>query len=53
MVMVFHLGKKKPPGFGHWRFFGFGLVSSLAGPFRQQAGKIEKAKGNPVRHYGH
>jgi hypothetical protein len=61
--MVFHLGKKKPPGFRlavSWIRFG----SSLAGPFRQQAGKIEKAEkpkgglegglqGGPVRHRGH
>jgi hypothetical protein len=37
------LAKKNRQAFG-WRFLGFGLVSSLAGPFRQQAGEIEKAE---------
>jgi hypothetical protein len=51
--MVFHLGKKKPPGFRRWRFLGFGFGSSLAGPFRQQAGEIGKAKEEPERHCAH
>jgi hypothetical protein len=53
-----HLGKKKPPGFRlavSWIRFG----SSLAGPFRQRAGKIEKTEKlerkmrGPVRHRSH
>jgi hypothetical protein len=52
--MVFHLGKKKPPGFRlavSWIRFG----SSLAGSFRQRAGKIEEAekREEPVRHRSH
>jgi hypothetical protein len=54
LVMVFHLGKKKPPGFRlavSWIRFG----SSLAGSFRQRAGKIEEAekREEPVRHRSH
>jgi hypothetical protein len=51
--MVFHPVKKKPPGFRRWRFFGFGLISSLAGPFRQQAGETEKAEEQAVGHCEH
>jgi hypothetical protein len=48
--MVFHLGKKKTA-----RLFGAGgfsdsVDSSLAGPFRQQAGKVKEAEKEPVRH---
>jgi hypothetical protein len=41
-----------------WRFFGVGFGSSLAGPFRQQAGEIKETekrelREEPVRHRGH
>jgi hypothetical protein len=50
--MVFHLGKKKPPGLRRWRFRGFGGWS-LAGPFRQQAKEIEEPKEEPAHHERH
>src|SRR5262245_769036 len=52
--MVFHLGKKNRQAFGAGGFLD-SVDSSLAGPFRQQAGEVEKAKKRemrePVRHY--
>jgi hypothetical protein len=50
------LAKKNRQAFG-WRFLGFGFGSSLAGPFRQQAGEVKETKKRkmrePARHRGH
>jgi hypothetical protein len=44
--------KKNRQALGAGGFFGFGR-SSLAGPFRQQAGKVKEPEGKPVRHRLH
>jgi hypothetical protein len=54
LVLASGKRKKKPPGFRlavSWIRFG----SSLAGSFRQRAGKIEEAekREEPVRHRSH
>jgi hypothetical protein len=50
--MFFTLAKKNRQAFRAGGFFGFGR-SSLAGPFRQQAGEVKEPEGKPVRHRLH